>query len=187
MLNDYGYVGANTLYHLGSRAYVKSFFLAIEQYVFREKLYRKLDWSLITDRLYRRNIPNDMLDVAIGTMARMLELLSETLLSVVDWNLLELSGLHEGPSVGPDCNLRDFYIAFEIGLVRCASAQKFGSLRGTEYRPLQIGNLSSQRFIAEKSRPVEQYEANTGAPFWLRDDIEYPQIETVVIDGGHKI
>ena len=184
MADGFGYVGANTLFFLGDCSYVKSFFLSIEKYVLQERLYKRLNWTIITDRLYRRNIPNDMLDVAIGTMARMLALLDETPLADVNWQDLELDVPGEQSALGKCATLRDFYMPFELGLVRCALAEKFGSLRGTKYRPLRIGSLSTERYVFEDSRPVEQYESNDGDPFWLRDDMEYPNIPVIVQDAN---
>ena len=100
-MNNFGFLGGGKLYELGSRFYVQSFFLAFERYPLSVELYRRLDWSLITDRLYRRIVPDDRLDEAIGTLARMLHLLRETKLAEVDWAALGLSGPEEGPAFQP--------------------------------------------------------------------------------------
>jgi hypothetical protein len=187
---EYGYIGPSLLFELGTREYVRSFFVAIEKYVFREKLYRQLDWSLITDRLYKRTIPHEQLDAMISTMAQMLHLLRETPMSAVDWPKLGLNGPEGGPHHRPfDSNgsLGDFYGHFGRGLVKCAINLRFGQLHGEEHAPVRIGSFYHYNY--EDQRPLDHYEAlgPKDLPFWLRDDIDYPEIERIVIDGGHKI
>lgn len=184
MSEKFGYIGGGHLYGLGSRAYVRSFFQAIDRYVFNESLYCKLDWSLITDRLYRRTISDDMLDVAIGTMARMLQLMQYTPLSAVNWNSLGLCSPDERPKIRANANLRDFYLPFETGLVECGSGAKFAALEGAQYEPLRIGLASPAGLFVDGMRPVENYETlgPNDLPFWLRDDEEYPEIPVIKVD-----
>jgi hypothetical protein len=185
MLDEYGYgiKGGGELCYLGSREYVDSFFKAIKIYVLNEALYRELDWSLITDQLYKRTIDNENLDLAIGTMARLLHLMRETPLSVVDWSAL---GVPEPATVPlalghPTPSLRDLYINFEFGLARCASGVKFGALQNANYLPVRIGALSPQIYIYEDYRPAEHYEAlgPNDVPYWLRDDNDYSYVTEI--------
>jgi hypothetical protein len=179
MTDEFGYIGPNVLFELGTRAYVRSFFLAIEKYVFKEKLYRQLDWSLITDRLYKRTVPHEQLDAMISSVAQMLSLMAETPLSAVDWSKLGLDGPH-GTSAD---NLGAYYENFGRGLIDCALSLGFGQLRGTEYPPVRLG--SHYHYIHEKSRPPEAYEAlgPKDLPFWLRDDIDYPEVRRTPVEG----
>lgn len=187
---EYGYIGPGVLFELGTREYVRSFFVAIEKYVFREKLYRQLDWSLITDRLYKRTVPHEQLDAMVSAVAQMLSLLGETSTSAVDWPKLGLNGPEDGRpqhvALGSATNLGEVYDHFGRGLVDCALSLRFGQLRGTEYRPVRIGSFYYYNY--EDQRPLDHYErlGPKDLPFWLRDDIDYPEIERIVIDGGYK-
>jgi hypothetical protein len=185
--NEFGYVGPGVLFDLGTREYVRSFFVAIEKYVFREKLYRQLDWSLVTDRLYKRTVPHDDLDATVSTMAQMLHLLRETPISEVDWSKLGLNGPEDGPQGFAASCLGDYYENFGRGLVKCAINLRFAGVESIKYRPVRIGSF--YHYIHEDHRPPEVYEAlgPKDLPFWLRDDIEYPEIERILIDGGHKV
>lgn len=184
---EYGYIGGSNLIALGSREYVQSFFKAIDKYVFSEELYRRLDWSLITDRLYKRTISDDMLDVAIGTMARMLYLMEFTSLSSVKWKALGLNGPEDGPEVGANANLSDFYRPFGTGLIQCATSEIFYTLDEPPLPAFRIGLTTVPRYIIDRARPAEEYEAlgPKDLPFWLRDDIDYPEIPVFVMDGNN--
>jgi len=190
MTLEYGIDGGGSMYRLGSREHVRSFFIAIDKYVLKEKLYRKIDWSLITDRLYKRTISHDMLDDTIAKMALLIHAMQYTQLSAVNWNVLGIPEPDKMPiplrPTGP--SLRDLYLPFEFALTGCALSMKFDELRGEPGRPLRISCCDAQVFCYEDQRPLDHYErlGPKDLPFWLRDDIEYPEIERIVIDGGYK-
>ena len=186
---EYGYIGGSNLITLGSREYVQSFFKAIDKYVFNEELYRRLDWSLITDRLYKRTISDDALDQTLGVMARLMDAFSETPLSAVDWNVLGIARPNPMPisHTKHEASLRDLYLHFAFGLAGCASSAKIHALEYSPMPPLRIGLTTVPQYIVDEHRPVEAYEAlgPNDPPFWLRDDIDYPEIPVVVIDGNN--
>jgi hypothetical protein len=180
---EYGYVGGGSLYRLGSREFINSFFIAIEKYVLNVKLYRELDWSQITEDLYRKTICADKLDLTIGTMARLLHLMCETPLSSVDWDALGIPEPETAPFAlsHPTPSLRDLYINFEFGLAQCALGVKFRNLENEGGRPVRIGALSPQIYIYEDYRPAEHYDAlgPNDVPYWLRDDNDYSYVTEI--------
>lgn len=186
MNNEIGYIGGGNLFELGSASFVESFFHAIENYVFSEKIYFQLDWSLITDRLFKRTIAHEQLDTLIGTMDRLLLLMQETPIATVDWSKLGLDNAPNGFENTINCTLADVYDKFRQGLIRCTFGVKMGNLIDPNclYAPLRIGNL--HHYIFEERRPIEMYEALSAndLPFWLRDDINYPEITRIVMDGS---
>lgn len=184
-MKEFGVMGGGNLFVLPSRAYMRSFFLAFEKYPLSVQLYRKLDWSLITDRLYRRIIPDEQLDVALGTMIRMLGLLAETKIADVDWAAIGLTGPEDGPeNLGPDATLWDFYQPFERALECCASAVIFNLACGYKTTSLRLACLDTGPHLAFKNWPAEEYEKLEGDPLWLRDDLIFPEMQIDTLDGN---
>lgn len=186
-MNEFGVMGGWDLAVLPSRAYMRSFFLAFEKYPLTVELYRKLDWSLIMDRLYRRIIPDEQLDVAIGIMMRMLGLLGETKMADVDWAAIGLEGPEDGPEgLGPDATLWDFYMPFVRAVERCATSIVFGRVDGARTPSLRLACLDTGPHLFFEDFPAEEYEKLTGDPLWLRDDLEFPKVNIETLDGGRS-
>jgi hypothetical protein len=186
-MKEFGVMGGSMLMQLPSRAYMRSFFLAFEKYPLSEELYRKPDWSLIMDRLYRRIVPDEQVDAALGMMMRMLGLLDETRLSDVEWAAIGLNGPEDGPEgLDSDSTLRDYYTPMAKAIERCATSIVFNVAYGHQTTSLRLACLDIGPHFAFKEWPVEEYEKLTGDPLWLRNDLVFPHVDVTVLDGNMR-
>lgn len=189
MKDSIGYLGGSEVSPLGSKKYVRSFFLSCDEYIIKDDFYGLPDWSLITDGLYRRVILDQQIDRTIGTMMRLLLYLSEIPLTKVDWSKIGLMGPQEGPDKPCD-NLGDFFSGFGSKLISCGAGMAYQAKRDdySQPRTLRLGCTSIPEYLYDEQRPIEEYEALEGDPFWLQEDLpdSNPKIDHkhIVLDGN---
>ncbi|WP_256583554.1 hypothetical protein [Burkholderia singularis] len=80
-----GFHGGHTIYELGPVPDVVLFFSCLVRYV--EQDHPEQDWSLLTDRLYRRYLRRDELEPALMLMAKAREIFAQKhAASFVEWD-----------------------------------------------------------------------------------------------------
>lgn len=127
------------------------------------------DWSLLTERLYRKYLKKEELENAASLMDEVkVVLLSVPSLSV-KWDgsmqnygttCLDLKKEYLG-----EIFLRFFDLFFKAKTSALSFFDEFGI-----YQPVKITISSMPEFIIEKKRPLEEYDFLRGdeKPFWLR-------------------
>ena len=173
MTYEVGLIGGGEIITLGPRDYVRSLFLAIENYVLIEPIYRRLDWSPVLSHLYMRPVEASEQDATLATLSRLLSLLDETSVASVDPLKLGLadgsSGIREaGPGLG------SFYEPIVKAFAGCANSVQIAKVNDElEDYTIRLGRSSIPEAIVDKGRAPGEYGEADGEPLWLRNDLHY--------------
>ncbi|WP_256971840.1 hypothetical protein [Paraburkholderia caledonica] len=133
-----------------------------------------MDWTLLTDRLYRRYIRLDELQKARVQMDRVRQIFaSYSSESAVDWRKLD-AGIGNQSRLDPhQRTLAEVFSRYFEHFGNCAEAAQvnfdvFKDYPGYSYEPVRIVVSDLPRFLLEKDRPITDCDALEGPPFWLR-------------------
>jgi len=161
-----GFIDVHSVYELGPVKDMILFFDCIDYFVVKH--HPEQDWSLLTDRLYRRYLRLEELELARKLMQQVKEIFSKLASDEVDW----------GQGIQGDVNQTwldarqptldiIFSKYFEKFNEAVDSALYFTKANG-EYFPVRISITSSFIFFLESNRPLEQYDnlTATDEPFW---------------------
>lgn len=164
-----GLTGGSALCELGSAIDVQLFFNCLDAYVVQRHL--ELDWTLLTDRLYRRYLRLEELDTA----STLMDQAKQTFLCVnnrdIDWQVAV-----ESTTTRLDMSKRtlaEIFDKFFESYSHCSESAKmnheaFKSYPGYKYEAVRLVVADQPWFLLEKRRPLEDYDALDGLPFWLR-------------------
>jgi hypothetical protein len=167
MMRNIGFDGGHSIYELGPSSDVILFFDCLRCYV--EQANPNQDWSLLTDRLYRRYLRQDELDDALMLMNQARDIFSQCpSASAVEWDVL-LSGGTERSRLKPNLpTLADvFSTYFENFEKACGSAKSFVEAFKI-YQPVRVVISDLAGFARDKNKPLPEYDALEGKPFWLQ-------------------
>jgi hypothetical protein len=166
-----GFCGGSSICEVGTVSDVVLFFECLDYFVVRKNPER--DWTLLTDRLYRRYLRLEELSSAIVLMNEVKGIFTNVPSSEVDWRQ-ELIGDRSktwlDPSLG---NLADVFVKFFENFAYCAESAKlnyegFKSYPGYQYEPVKTVPTDLAGFATEKARPLKEYDEIEGKPFWIR-------------------
>jgi hypothetical protein len=162
-----GITGGSSLFELGPAIDVQLFFDCIGTYV--EKKHPERDWKFLTDRLYRRYLRLEQLEMASELMAQVKRVFaglsgdaincqSRAANTRLDMENKTLSGVFE---------------KYFESYAHCVESAKINyeslkSYPGYKYEPVRLVLADQPWFLIEKKRPLEDYDALEGSPFWLR-------------------
>jgi hypothetical protein len=164
-MSNIGFVAGPTLHELGPVADVQKFFdclalVAVTPYPDR-------DWSLLTERLYRRYLRLDELQPAQDLMDVAKAAFAATPSASIDWGDVTASpGTSRLKTDRP--TLADVFSAYFDSFADCRESAELTDKLWKNYRPLKIVVSDLPRFISEKDRPPEAYDTLEGEPFWKR-------------------
>ncbi|WP_175953346.1 hypothetical protein [Burkholderia sp. BCC0405] len=162
-----GFHGGSSLCELGPASDVVLFFACIDQYVAQE--HPETDWSLITDRLYRRYLPREDLARATDLMVRVREIFAQRpAASSIEWDAAMLED-RERSWLNPDLpTLADVFSKYFENFSYCVESAKVFEENWKIYKPVRtvISDLSG--FARDKNKPLAEYDAIKGKPFWLQ-------------------
>jgi hypothetical protein len=162
-----GFHGGHTIFELGPASDVVLFFSCLERYV--EEGNPAQDWSLLTDRLYRRYLRQDELGPALTLMAEAREIFAQLPAKTsVEWDA-EVQGNLEKSLSNPDqSTLADVFSRYFDGFVDvCDSAKSFFDAFNM-YQPVRVVISDLAGFARDKKKPLAEYDALEGKPFWLQ-------------------
>lgn len=163
-----GFDGGHTVYELGPASDVQLFFDCIRECVVPRDTDN--DWTLLTDRLYRRYLRQAELAPASALMDRAKAILLSLPTDSVDWkgrlsDDLGSSWLDtEGESLG-DVFSRYFLLFLKARDSALSFLSEFGI-----YQPVRVISSSLPRLAVEKNASLDKYDelASNERPFWLR-------------------
>jgi len=125
------------------------------------------DWSLLTDRLYRRYLKKNELEPAGNLMEKVREIFSELASEEVDWGQGIQGDINK---TWLDASLPTLDLIFSKHFNNAVdSALYVDRADDGNYFPVRLSISNGIIFVVEKMRPLEQYEALTltDEPFWL--------------------
>jgi hypothetical protein len=174
-VHSVGFSGGGSTFTLGPASDVVCFFDCVS--LVARDVYPKTDFSLITDRLYRRYLRRESMDEAIQLMVLLKEAFSRIPSSTV-----KQFGFQPDSASRLDLSLEklDYLFAkyFE-DFAHCAESAKLSyetfannSKYVYEYEPVRTISTDLPVFLEEKETPLADYDKNDGMPFWLKTAVQ---------------
>ena len=167
-----GFFGGGLLHELGPASDVVLFFSCVSQYAERD--YPEQDWSLLTDRLYRRYLRLDEVELASALMAQVREIfVHRPATSSVQWDGKMLSDPEKSWLKQDQPTLADVFRKYFEGFVRCVESARlnyetFKSYPGYSYESVRTVISDTSGFMRDKNKPLAEYDALEGKTFWLQ-------------------
>lgn len=165
-----GLAGGGALCELGSVMDVRLFFDCLNTYVVEK--HSEQDWSLLTDRLYRRYLRLEELDTASVLMAQVKQVFAAVSNKAINWQDMTADPAKTRLDPSKETLAEIFGKYFEC-YAHCVESAKisyegFKSYPGYKYEAVRLVVADQPWFLVEKKRPLEEYDALEGDPFWGR-------------------
>ncbi|REG12974.1 hypothetical protein [Roseateles depolymerans] len=156
-----GILGGSSVYEVGTVSDTVLFFDCVQAFIGEERTVQ--DWSLITDRLYRRYLRLDELSAASSKMDQIRAIFETKPACSVEWLESTKSSLlnrHQN-------NLAEVFAKyFDSFIESCDSALAFNDAFNI-YQPVRFVRSDNVWLTIEKMHSLADYEALTEKPFWL--------------------
>lgn len=160
-----GFSGGSSFFELGTVSDVQFFFNCIDAFAVPSD--PNVDWSLLIDRFYRRYLRPEELIPAQQLMDKVKSVFERTPSSAVDWSAMALpSAVTRLDPSGQ--NLAEIYKRYFEAFSHCREMAEISHYKWNEYQPLKVVVTDMPRFFTDKDRPLGEYEALEGEPFWKR-------------------
>ncbi|MEP6637633.1 MAG: hypothetical protein ABJB97_12990 [Acidobacteriota bacterium] len=158
-----GFFGGPTISELGPVADVQLFFDCINSLVVPAAPDR--NWSLLTDRLYRRYLRREELVPAQALMDEVQTRFSTIPSSTVNWSNITTSAAVSrlDPS---KATLAEVFSAYFDRFARCRESAEIFFHTWQSYQPLKIVIVDLPDSVTDQDRLPEEYESLEGEPFW---------------------
>lgn len=172
-----GIFGGSSLFELGSTMDVNLFFDCLNMYVVKK--HPEQDWRVLTDRLYRRYLRLNELEKAAFLMTEVKQVFAALGNKAVDWRGITLSS--STTWLDPNkATLADIFGKYFDSLAHCVESAKicydgFKTDPDYVYQGVRLVIADLPWFLIDKHRPLEEYDALEGSPFWGRSKIEGAQ------------
>jgi hypothetical protein len=170
-----GYVGGARIYGLGYLSDMILFFECIK-YDALPKCPED-DYSVITDRLYKRYLRLEELDEAVAKMKLVEEVFKKLPRDTVDWTNAEKEGAKTDLDFRQD-TLFDIFREYFKGFYECVDSARYFFNAGHSYRPVKV----SPTGVAEQSYysdiPLSELDklGENDKPFWQLPTYEYSHL-----------
>lgn len=160
-----GIYGGNVIAEIGPASDSALFFDCMNEYAFKK--YPELDWSLLSDRFYKRYIGKDDLEEASALMLKV-----QAIFEKVDTSVLEEM---VKPGIDSELDLLQPNLAAVFGNI----IDKFDEVKGSvlnafkeweTHQPLRILPSHIGALLMEKQRPLEEFDAlsENDPPMWMQ-------------------
>jgi hypothetical protein len=163
-----GFAGGSRMYSLGSLSDMIFFFKCINYDVARA--YPKEDFSVITDRLYRRYLRFEELDEAVEKMKFIEEMFKTVDSKLYEWTEAEKEGAKTFLNFRQD-TMFDIFKEYFDGFYECVSSAKYFFKAGEKYSPVKVSPADATWYFAYRdSHSLEEFDAlgSGEEPFWQR-------------------
>jgi len=168
MSSRVGFHGGSSIFELGNPADVAFFFRCIECFVVQKS--PAADWSIVSDRLYKRYLRQEELEVAIRLMKSVQEVFG-SLPGIAPLN--ENSLIDEAGKTRLNWSLptlSDVFCKYFEGLAYCVESANGFLTDWALYKPVRIVKTDLPDFAADKKRSLAEYDGlgPDESPFWMR-------------------
>jgi len=160
-------MGGCSIYELGPLKDVVLFFECLDYFVVNR--HKQQDWSLLTDRLYRRYLRKEELDPASKLMIKVRKIFSELASDEVDWGQGMQGDINQTWLNASHSTLDMIFSKYFDCFENAVNSAIFFDKEYNEYFPVRLSISNSIIFVLEEKRPLNQYDELTTAsePFWL--------------------
>jgi len=165
-MKNIGLFGGNWIAELGSTTDVKLFFDCLNK---AANDHPESNWSLLTDRLYRKYIRLHELDSALELMNCMQGIFSKLPSSTIDWTKQAIDGVNTKLNLNKS-TLADVFDRYFKGFTQCVESARALYEDWGKFLGVRIVVADLPYFHMDKNRPLEDYESlrPSDTPFWLR-------------------
>jgi len=162
-----GFIDLLSVYELGPVKDMVLFFDCIDYFVVKH--HPEQDWSLLTDRLYRRYLRLEELEPARKLMQQVKEIFSKLASDEVNWRWDMQGDVNQTWLDARQPTLDIIFLKYFEKFNEAIDAAVYFKKKDGEYFPPRISITNLFVFFSEKDRPLEQYDnlAATDEPFWL--------------------
>lgn len=163
-----GFEGGHTVYELGPASDVVLFFECLDAFVVIK--YLDQDWSLLSDRLYKRYLRQDELEESSTLMEKAKRIFFTLPGSSVEWSE-DMQNDRDKRWLDSRADTLGNVFSRYFDLFSNAKNSAVSFLNEFEiYQPLRIVASEMPAFMVERKRPLDEYDALdiSDLPFWLR-------------------
>lgn len=167
-----GFSGGSSICELGPASDVVLFFECLKIYAEQENPGQ--DWSLLTDRLYRRYLRLEELEKASSLMEQARKIFAQQrAASAVEWDAKMLDNVEKSRLNPNQPTLAGVFSTYFEHFARCVESARlnyetFKSYPGYTYEPVRVVISDLPGFARDKNKPLAEYDALDGKPFWLQ-------------------
>ena len=160
-----GFFGGSSLFELGPPADVELFFGAVN--LLAIPAHPSPNWSILTDRLFRRYLHLNELDAAQQLMDDTKEIFDSMPSLRIDWS--NITSPKAVTRLDPHRqSLGQVFSKYFEAFAYCRESAEVFFKTWNEYQPLRIVISDMPAFMVEKSRSIKEYDVLEGVPFWRR-------------------
>jgi len=154
-------MGGDSIYELGPLKDVVLFFDCLDYFVIRH--HAEKNWSLLTDRLYRRYLRIEELDTARKLMEKVKEIFSKLASNEVNWRW-DMQG-----------DVNQTWLDARQPTLDIVFSKYFDNKAYGKYFAVRLSISNGIIFFLERDRPLEQYDnlTTTDEPFWLLSEEDF--------------
>lgn len=167
-MRNIAFCGGNAVGELGPVSDVVLFFDCIKSFAEFER--PDLDWSVLTDKLFRRYVDIDSLDQAKARMAEVKKQFSRVPATAVEWNEAMAGDPSKTALDRSLATLADVFAKYFEHFDWCArSSNLFHETWGYEV-PIRTIVADMPGMLVDSQRPLAEHDvlSPTDKPFWLR-------------------
>lgn len=160
-----GYIGGGIIIDLGTDSDMKLFFDSISYYL--PSKYPEKDWSILTDRLYRRYLKLEELDIAESLMKLVEEEFKQLDREAVDWSKTKSDKIKSDLDI-TKATLFDIFSNYFRAFYRCIEFAVYENKHSNFYRPIMVAITTIPYVISYEKIPLSFFD-NLGAdekPIW---------------------
>lgn len=156
--------GGGNVKHLGSAAKVLALFDCIRKFGADT-----LDQGLLLDRLYKRYLRNEEVEPALTALKHVLRRFEAIHSRDVDWAALGVD-TDEPTFQSADASLAEVWSEFFRRINDCGESVLYYCRKGEPWAaPLKLSRADFASLDREDKRPMAEYDALEGPPFWLAE------------------
>lgn len=166
-----GITGGFNIFELGSAVEVRLFFDCIKTYVVQP--HQEEDWSILTDRLYKRYLRLEDLDAASQKMCKVQKIFSKLKSTdSINWSDYKFDEKNGSKINFLGETLEKVFEAYFSSFFDCVEAAKmdfysYDNHQDAIFRPVKLTITKMPWYIIEKQRPLSDYDNLEGDPFWF--------------------
>nr|CUV16969.1 conserved protein of unknown function [Ralstonia solanacearum] len=171
-MRSIAFAGGSSVCELGPASDVVLFFDCVRNHV--EKMLPARDWSLLTDRLYRRYLRLEELEAASALMDEVRAIFATLPAATsVEWNS-NMVGNREKSWLDPSREtLADVFSKYFEHFAYCVESARInyeGFKNDPEYtyEPVRTVIADLPGLSRDQNKPLAEYDALEGKPFWLQ-------------------
>ncbi len=165
-MRNVGFVGGSSISELGPVSDVVLFFECLNIYVVRGR--PEQDWSLLTDRLYRRYLRLEELPAASKLMEQVEQIFATLPNTVVKWNEKMIGESNDSWLDPIKPTLAEIFEKYFDHFAYCVESAQVFFDSWKSYLPVKTSISDTSGYTVDKKRPLEDYDTLAGEPFWLQ-------------------